>query len=260
MNAVVTLAIGSQGKEFLDVSGPIMAAYARRIGSEFIVISEHKVLIPYASVYPYDMDKLQVVDILRNHERVVFMDADILVTPKCPDIFADLGDPEYIGWTGRYDQYQADWLRTDMRTWGYKGNFDTSVDGGWVAGGMFVMSQCHHNVLNMCLWMRNAQAWGCIEPLMHFVTRSMWPKIKRLDPRYNHTFMGYEPSVETYVTGNIHRRLYDAALKQGCDLRTAWKDAYTVHYTNAALTVTQRVQYMQDGITYFYGRERMEVI
>lgn len=80
--AVVTLAIGEQYLEQLEVARPSMLAYADKIGADFIAITEEKI----NGMFP-NLEKFQIAEILDNYDRALYLDVDILVHPNCPDLF-----------------------------------------------------------------------------------------------------------------------------------------------------------------------------
>lgn len=97
--AVVTLAIGREGRELLGLSGPFMERYAARIGAEFTPITErrirHRLQWRKARVNLH-LEKFQLGDLLDTFDRILYLDADILVSPCAPDFFA-LAPPEELG-------------------------------------------------------------------------------------------------------------------------------------------------------------------
>jgi hypothetical protein len=80
--AVVSLAAGPTGREWLAVAGPSHVAAARRWGAAYRVIPG-----PHNDPFPMRL-KWGLSNLLRWYDRVVFLDADVLVAPDCPDLFA----------------------------------------------------------------------------------------------------------------------------------------------------------------------------
>jgi hypothetical protein len=97
--AVVTLAIGRGGREMLELSGAFMERYAARIGAEFAPITErrirHRLQWRKARVNLH-LEKFQIGQLLDTFDRILYLDADILVSPSAPDFFA-LTKPEELG-------------------------------------------------------------------------------------------------------------------------------------------------------------------
>jgi len=97
--ALVTLAIGRPGQNLLKLSGPHFEAYAARHGYDYIVIDErrirHRIQWRKARVNLH-LEKYQIGPILDRYERVLYADADILLTPNCPD-FCTIVPAEKLG-------------------------------------------------------------------------------------------------------------------------------------------------------------------
>jgi hypothetical protein len=78
--AVVTVGVGEKGRQWLDISEPSMRAYADRIGSDFHAITDTTTIYPFA-------EKFRVAHFLDAYERIVFLDADIVVRPDAVNLF-----------------------------------------------------------------------------------------------------------------------------------------------------------------------------
>src|SRR5262245_34503117 len=90
-NAVVTLAVGGKERQLLEVSGPSMAAYARRIGADWHVIDGE----PIQPAYPME-DKFRIHGFLTFYDRVLYLDADVMVGDDAPNLF-DLVPETHVG-------------------------------------------------------------------------------------------------------------------------------------------------------------------
>lgn len=90
--AVVTLSVGPVGRALLAVSGPVFAAYAARVGADYVVIEG-----PDDVPYPVGV-KFAIRDLLADggYERALFFDADAILDRNCPDLFA-LVPPGHVG-------------------------------------------------------------------------------------------------------------------------------------------------------------------
>lgn len=89
-NALVTLAIGDDAQELLALSGPRFADYAERLGMDYIVINERKIrhrLQWRKSRVNLHLEKFQMGPLLDRYERILYLDADMLLNPGCPDVF-----------------------------------------------------------------------------------------------------------------------------------------------------------------------------
>ena len=79
--AVVTLAI-DEFTGMKDVAFPFMRRYAAKIGADFVPIETPKLFMPFPHY-----EKWQMYDLLFEYDRIVYLDVDILVSPRCPDLF-----------------------------------------------------------------------------------------------------------------------------------------------------------------------------
>lgn len=79
---VVTLAVGPRGRELNAITGPFLEQYAARVGADYRVIAADE-----PGAYPLAF-KWAVAGYVRAYDRVFYVDADALVRPSCPDVFA----------------------------------------------------------------------------------------------------------------------------------------------------------------------------
>jgi hypothetical protein len=89
--AVVTVVVGHEAKTCFSVSGEHMQAYADRIGADFVVLSW-----PGHKDWPMSC-KYAVARVLDVYERIIYLDADVLVSPTSPDLFQLVGSDEFGG-------------------------------------------------------------------------------------------------------------------------------------------------------------------
>ena len=111
--AVVTAATGKRGRELLEVSGPLMQAYATRLGADFVTLTKRHP--SYALSVKWGIRR-----VLEHYERIVFLDADILVPTDAPNLFdlcrvSNIGASDELPWLTManpkvLDEYQ--WVRT----------------------------------------------------------------------------------------------------------------------------------------------------
>lgn len=130
--ALVTLAAGPRGEELLRVSGPLLRRYAERSGLDFHVISGEAG--PFAIAR-----KWEVAALFPHYERVVWLDADVLVSPDCPNFLEVVP----AGTVGLHDDwprlYTNDWVTAEYgelaRSQGYPLDLPAAAwnTGVWVA-------------------------------------------------------------------------------------------------------------------------------
>jgi hypothetical protein len=79
-HAVVTLAVGRRGREMLAVTRPAMEAAAGRWGADFHVIGGDETAFNIG-------EKLRLRPYVEQYERVLYLDADVIVRPDSPNPF-----------------------------------------------------------------------------------------------------------------------------------------------------------------------------
>lgn len=134
MNAVVTITIGDYHKRMAEITHPLMKAYAQKIGAEFIVIDKAEGMPHYA--------KFQINKLLKNYDRLIYIDTDILIRNDSPDIF-QLVPEDSIGLfdEGRYLD------RTSFYGFMQQNSYDPNYwDKKYYNTGVMVVSKCHANI------------------------------------------------------------------------------------------------------------------
>ena len=87
MNAIVTLTIGTD--PLWEYTLPTMRAACYRHGWALETIGTREVNMTRFdnNVWNIDFEKFQVVDYLATYDRVMLLDADTMLSPRCPDVF-----------------------------------------------------------------------------------------------------------------------------------------------------------------------------
>jgi hypothetical protein len=88
--AVVTVVTGADAQQIHAISRPYHEEYARRLGADYVVLTAP----PPAPEFPLSA-KFRLGQVLDYYDRVVFLDADALPLPGCPDLFAEVRDDEF---------------------------------------------------------------------------------------------------------------------------------------------------------------------
>jgi len=89
--AIVTVAIGDEYREMADIARPTLDAYADKVNADIIEIdrvindSDH-----------HHLEKFQIKELLNDFDRILYVDADILIHPDCPDLF-DIVPKDCVG-------------------------------------------------------------------------------------------------------------------------------------------------------------------
>ena len=94
---LVTLDI-NYTKEITDITYPYMKSYADKIDAEFKVITERKF-----EDQPVNIEKFQLYELSKDYDWTIFIDADALIHPNCPDVTEVYGKDNVI--FNNYDLY-----------------------------------------------------------------------------------------------------------------------------------------------------------
>jgi hypothetical protein len=94
---LVTLDI-NYTKEITDITYPYMQSYARKIDADFKIITE----IKFES-QPVNIEKFQLYELSKDYDWTIFIDADALIHPNCPDVTEVYGKDNVI--FNGYDLY-----------------------------------------------------------------------------------------------------------------------------------------------------------
>lgn len=89
---VVTIAIGDEIASFAKYTLPTIQAYAEKVGADFTLLEETEISEKFLPTY----EKNQIRHYLDSYQNVLYIDADILVTPDAPDLF-DLCPADKVG-------------------------------------------------------------------------------------------------------------------------------------------------------------------
>ena len=80
--AIVTVVIGEEAVRQNRVAVKTLVDYGKKVNAEVILITKELI-----EDVPPHLQKFQIKDILDNFDRVLYVDADILIHPDCPDLF-----------------------------------------------------------------------------------------------------------------------------------------------------------------------------
>lgn len=94
---LVTLDI-NYTKEITDITFPYMKSYAEKIDADFKIITEKKFLNQ-----PANIEKFQLYELSKDYDWTIFIDADALIHPNCPDV-TEVYNKDVVIFNG-YDLY-----------------------------------------------------------------------------------------------------------------------------------------------------------
>lgn len=116
---IYTLRVGDYAPRIWQLTRPLLQHYADKIGAEFVVIDQPN---PDWSQWPITINKFQVAKLAkeRKDEWAIFLDADTLVNPECPD-FTNYIPRDTVAHNGidhsgvRWDTSGDEYMRRDGR-------------------------------------------------------------------------------------------------------------------------------------------------
>ena len=167
-------------------SHPIFEAYAERHGMVFVPITERRIrmnprpLRPRLGLY---LEKLQLADLLLDYDRIVYVDADVLIHPEAPSLL-DIVPEERFGCV-REDIGPLAWKRREEieAVCAKLGNIEEWTKGYFNAGVM-VLSKAHREVFECdrdsvprCRWPD--------QTYFNYRVRELGLKIRWLGSEYN---------------------------------------------------------------------------
>ncbi|MDF5720718.1 MAG: glycosyltransferase [Rhizonema sp. PD37] len=180
MNAVVTLCIGEEYK-LGEVTHPLLKAYAEKLGADFIIIDKPKLNLNYVH-----FEKYQIYDLLENYERIIFLDTDIIVNPKCPNLFELVPEYQFGAFVVSKHTYFHDGAVKDIQK--------VLGDIGWKReyfnSGVMVVSKCHREVFKksneLLIWASEKRAF-LDQTLLNYHVQKQGIPIYDIGYQLNHT-------------------------------------------------------------------------
>ena len=107
--AIVTVANGSEFVEILKLTRPAMQAYANRVDADLIDLDNDT-----EDWGP--LEKFRTFYFATQYEQTLFIDADCVITDKCPDLFAMYASADIIAHDDWSYLYKTDWLERERNT------------------------------------------------------------------------------------------------------------------------------------------------
>jgi lipopolysaccharide biosynthesis glycosyltransferase len=132
--ALVTIVIGEKYERLAEVSHPLLKKYAEKTGSDFIVWKD----FDGHSLPAYK--KLDIYGLLKEYDRVLFIDTDVIIRNDCPNLF-ELVPETYFGAFNEFpftDRHEAMMSMCQDREWLQKKIYFNS--------GVFVCSASHRSI------------------------------------------------------------------------------------------------------------------
>jgi hypothetical protein len=107
--SIVTVANGTEFVEILKLTRPAMQAYADRVGADLIDLDNDT-----EDWGP--LEKFRTFHFATKYEQTLFVDADCVITDKCPDLFEMYRDADIVAHDDWSFLYKTDWLERERNT------------------------------------------------------------------------------------------------------------------------------------------------
>lgn len=138
--AIVTLSIGEEYNRLGKATHPLIEAYANKVEADFIVINTQKLTSDYYAHF----EKFQLYALLNRYDRIIFLDTDLLVTPKCPNLFDVVSEEQFGAFVvSKYTGYHDRAIRLIQEE---LGEIDWVME--YFNSGVMVVSKHHLEVFN----------------------------------------------------------------------------------------------------------------
>ena len=171
--AVVSIATGDYYQSISEITFPTIRRYAEKIGARFVAITEHK--IPVTPQW----EKFQLLDLLGAYDRIIYLDADVLVRKCCPNLF-DIVPETHLGVfnAAPFLANCANLLQLSANEYNCR---DFMWDGKYYNTGVMVLSRCHRLIFR-----KPEKEIGPLEPgYINMQIQRQKPLIHELDARFN---------------------------------------------------------------------------
>ncbi len=227
--AIVTRA-DNNIKDMADITLPIMRDYAERCNADFIVLSEDAPFLTEDNKPHYRI--LEIEKLFDKYDRILNLDADMIITNKCPDIFKVVPE-DMIGSIyedkGSRRPDRIDKLHGIQRAWG-----DVNWREGYTNAGTFVMSKMHRDIFlphNGEYWL----GWGSADLHLSYNIHKHNFKVYELDYKWNHMSMfseqwngspsRFDSNIIHYAGAGIYDTGVSSRLEQiKADINVLWGD------------------------------------
>lgn len=180
MKAVVTLCIG---KEYSlgELTHPLLAAYAKKVEADFIVIDSEKLNLGYLHY-----EKNQIYDLLAIYDRIIYLDTDVIVTPECPNLFEIVPEEKFGAFLVSNHTYFHDGAIKDIQQ--ELGNLNWERT--YFNSGVMVVSQAHRQVFSidndLLQWVSTKRSFY-EQTILNYAVQKLGIEIYDIGYKFNHT-------------------------------------------------------------------------
>ena len=110
---IYTCVIGAEAQEYAKLCLPSQQAYAKAVGANYYVLDEKNVKPEYPTSH---FNLLSAIEhfLQSDHERFLYMDADIIIHKNTPNIFEELPEGDfYLRYSNKYSVWY-DWMKKNQ--------------------------------------------------------------------------------------------------------------------------------------------------
>lgn len=175
-------------KEMTDITIPIMKKYAEACDADFIVLDEPPLFMTEDNRPHYRI--LKIREYLEVYDRVLNLDADMIINKNCPNIF-DVVPDDKIGSiyedVGTRAEHRRGLIKNIQNKWG-----DVGWKSGYTNAGTFLVSKMHKDI-----FLPNDNkyylGWGSVDVHLSYMIHKLKFEVYELPYKWNHMTMFSEP-------------------------------------------------------------------
>ena len=177
---IVTVAIGPEYREMAKIARPTLNAYADKVNADIIEIDEI-----VSTKTNFHLEKFQIKKLLDEFDRIMYVDADILIHPDCPDLF-DIVPKDCVGAVP--DCHNGKWGNINrfneiIAVQDKLGN--TNWNSGYFNSGMIILSKQHKELFSNPELREKFNSQFVDQTLINYNLFKNGYKFFSLDPVYN---------------------------------------------------------------------------
>ena len=235
VNAVVPIVIG-ESKEW-EVCKPSIVEYCYKYNLALEIITGTKY-----GIVPFDklsnsinlFEKNQIYELFEKYDRILRLDYDLIITPKCPNLF-EIVPENMIGCV--YEDIGIAEVNRRQRIINIQNHLgDLNWRSGYINAGVVVASKQHKEVFNTTIEeINNVQGIENIitpeQDLLNYMIRKLGFEIYELDYKFNHIAYFHPNRFDSFIIHYAGSQVFDEDLimKQKDKIsKDLWRDLTTL--------------------------------
>lgn len=189
MKLLITTRSDEKTKEWEALTHPVLKDYAKKVNADFLVLDDKydaKDAVGGIGNGVYQFRIFEHYNLHEEYDRILSIDNDLLITPKCPNVF-DYVPYDSIGTiyedVGSRKPYRRQCMIKAQQKFGFVDWAD-----GYVNTGFFLTSKCHRDIFQKI----NNQYfvdWGTDDVHIGYLIKKYKLKVKELSYKWNHMTM-----------------------------------------------------------------------